>query len=108
MTGSRLEQPQFCVDVEPQKRLVTISGELDIDTAPLLQSVICSLVEQPGDLTINLAELLFVDSAGLNEFVRIGVSQHLARHRLTLVGTSPEMRRTFDVGGLTRLFPVVP
>jgi anti-sigma B factor antagonist len=105
MTASPLDQPQFCVDIEPEQRLITVRGELDIDTAPLLHSAVDALVEQSGDVTIDLADLTFVDSAGLNEFVRIGVQQQIARHHLMLVGTSSEMRRTFTLGGLTRLLP---
>jgi anti-anti-sigma factor len=109
MTSSALEQSlpfdqsQFWVAVDPDQRLLRISGELDIETVPILQLAVTALVKQPGDLTIDLAELAFIDSAGLNEFVQIGVSQDKARHRLTLVGTSPAMCQTFVRGGLTRL-----
>jgi anti-anti-sigma factor len=105
MTASPLDQAQFCVDIEPERRLVTVRGELDAETVPLLHSAVHALVEQPGDVTIDLGDLTFVDSAGLNEFVRIGLAQYVARHQLMLFGVSTEMRRTFVLGGLTRLFP---
>ncbi|HEY3724093.1 MAG TPA: STAS domain-containing protein [Acidimicrobiia bacterium] len=52
--------------------VVSVTGELDIATAPLLHRRLCELLCLPIDsLTVNLAGVTFMDSTGLAVLVRL-------------------------------------
>lgn len=80
-----------------------VQGELDLATASDLRQA-CEVVEcglGPGvSVVIDLAELRFVDAAGLGALVRFRNRVRAAGAQLTVVGPSPQVRRIFDHAGL--------
>jgi anti-sigma B factor antagonist len=79
------------------------SGELDHATAPVLVAAAQSLADEPGDLVVDLGGLTFVDSAGLNTLVELGVAAHDRGCSLRLRNVTGHVRRVVTLGGLTSL-----
>jgi anti-sigma B factor antagonist len=51
----------------PGDRVVTASGEIDLYTAPRLRQVLSdALLTRPDGLTIDMADISFMDSTGIN------------------------------------------
>ena len=75
--------------------IVTLSGELDIATAPVLER---ALNGAEGSICFDCADLTFVDSSGLAIFARVdrngGAMLRAAR---------PNVRRVLEVAGLAHL-----
>jgi anti-anti-sigma factor len=62
-----IEEPPFSVDVAWQRGTATVSlsGEVDVATAPKLDECLFEVVTQsPGHLVVDLAQLRFIDCSG--------------------------------------------
>jgi anti-anti-sigma factor len=55
--------------VEGVSRSLRVSGELDVLNAELLASRLRALSSDPGDIVLDVAELAFVDSRGLQVLI---------------------------------------
>jgi anti-sigma B factor antagonist len=87
--------------------LVRLSGELDIATAPHLEDELNGLLDRGvRHVTLDLAELSFMDSKGLHALVR--ARERLAGRQGDLVvqAPSPNARRILEISGLDRLIRV--
>ena len=86
---------------------VTVVGEVDTFTAPVLRSSLDSQLEQsPRELIIDLAGVQFLGSAGLAVLVE---TQKAARSRdvaLRLIATTRAVTRPLEVTGLIDLFTI--
>lgn len=86
-------------------RTLTVIGTVDAHTVGQLASA----VDDQGcadDLTLNLAEVEFIDSSGLRTI--IGAHQQLEAegHRLRLASLSPPVTRLLEITGLLDLLYV--
>ena len=87
--------------------VVTVIGELDLSTAPRLLEVLAELAASGTcAVTLNLAEMAFIDSTGVSVFV-----SGLKRLRETggdLVLQSPKAStmKVLEITGLTRVFTI--
>jgi anti-sigma B factor antagonist len=85
--------------------VVTVSGEVDVATAPRLRSQLVSLV---GDgerrIICDLEGVDFLDSTGLG--VLVGVLKRVRTHggELIMVCTQRRLLKVFEITGLTRVF----
>jgi anti-anti-sigma factor len=80
--------------------VVVVSGELDILTAPLLESELRAAAgETSNDLVVDLAGVSFMDSAGMNVLVRLYKVLDKANRVLVLRNTTGSVRRVLELGG---------
>lgn len=85
--------------------VVQVRGELDLSTAPRLDERLVSLADEGVlDVTLDLADLDFIDSSGLQTLV-----DGLERLReqggdLGLRASKPSTLRVLEITGLTRVF----
>jgi anti-anti-sigma factor len=82
--------------VEVAGRLVRISGELDIAVVADLLAEVAPLTSQPGDMSIDLSRLTFMDSSGLQALLTIARD---VRGTLILLDPRPAVRRVFEITG---------
>lgn len=96
--GSKADEP---FSIEAEGGTVRLYGEIDLATAPKLAVVLRTL--GGGDVVIDMAEVTFIDAAGLTVLVE-------AKRRRNGAGTmiigsaSPFVRRVFEITGLEELF----
>ncbi|WP_327281562.1 MULTISPECIES: STAS domain-containing protein [unclassified Streptomyces] len=99
---------RFGVEVEslPGATVVTLTGELDHDTAePLRQALGAPLQADGGErLLVDLSRLDFCDSTGLNVLLHGRLSVNETGGSLELVGVHPPVERMFHITGADRLF----
>ena len=102
--GIQLTEETF----EPAGLVVTVSGELDIATSPVLRDRLTAAIEAGRHrLVIDLSDLEFVDSIALATIVH--AKKELPEHgklALTVDPTSYVML-VFQSGGLTRVLDLV-
>ena len=53
------------------KRFFAVRGELDHASAPMLLEEVRPFLDEPGNLTVDLSGLTFVDASGMQAVVRI-------------------------------------
>jgi anti-sigma B factor antagonist len=81
--------------------VVALRGELDVDTAPRLRSVLSSLVSSSVcQIVIDLSAVSFCDSIGLSAFVDAHHRCTTAGGYLRLVAVPPYLLRVLSVVGL--------
>ncbi len=87
---------------------VTVVGEVDTFTAPVLRSSLdTQLEQQPRELVIDLSGVQFLGSAGLAVLVETQKSARARDVGLRLVATTRAVTRPLEVTGLIDLFTIV-
>jgi anti-anti-sigma factor len=83
-----------------------LSGELDLLVYDQVTAELAPLFEAPGDVTIDVSQLSFVDSSGIRLFVRLQRALGDRGH-LRLRAPTPHVASVFEVAGLQELGIVV-
>ncbi|SNR23066.1 STAS domain-containing protein [Blastococcus mobilis] len=86
---------------------VTVVGEVDTFTAPVLRSTLDGQLEQqPRELVIDLSGVQFLGSAGLAVLVETQKSARAREVALRLIATTRAVTRPLEVTGLIDLFTI--
>lgn len=89
------------------RTVVTLGGEIDVYTAPLLRDAISDLVAQGShDIVIDLTGVGFLDSTGLG--VLVGGLKKVRAHdgTLELVCDQERLLKIFRITGLAKVFVI--
>jgi anti-sigma B factor antagonist len=89
--------------------IVIVRGEIDAHTAPTLRDRLMELVTDGIDrLVIDLRDVTFIESVGLGTLVAARKRLRPFDKSLCLVldGGQGVLRRTFEITGLDRVFPI--
>jgi anti-anti-sigma factor len=100
------DHADFVVDPSGACAVVHARGEIDIATSPKLFDALLVAVDHSPQVVVDMSEVTFVDSTGLNVLVS---GLHLARGKqgdLALVGPEGIVRNALHVTGLHRLFVI--
>ena len=86
---------------------VTVVGEVDTFTAPVLRSTLDTQLEaQPRELVIDLSGVQFLGSAGLAVLVETQKTARAREVELRLIATTRAVTRPLEVTGLIDLFTI--
>jgi len=88
--------------VEDGPRVFRLAGELDVSSTRKLGQVLEPQLAAPGDLTLELQGLGFMDSAGIHLFITTACALR-GRGNLRLVDPSSHVARVIETTGLERL-----
>jgi len=95
--------------VQDQRPVLVLSGELDAATAPHFADAALAIVDQGArDVIIETSGLTLCDSTGLSVFVQVAGRLRAQAGRLALVAPSEPVRRALEAGGLSHAFVVAP
>jgi len=98
---------ELTVSEREGETVLSASGELDVNTAPELREHLSRLINGGArQITVDLAEVSFVDSTALSVLVSALKRLRHADGDLALASPNPSVRRVFEITGLTRLFTV--
>jgi anti-sigma B factor antagonist len=106
-TGSRTGSPRFGVRnvVIGRAYTLVLEGELDLVNSLRLETAILSCADDAGELTLDLSELTFMDSTGLNVVLFAQQLCHVKRAEFALIPGPPQVQRLFEVTGLIDHLP---
>lgn len=93
----------FRVEVLLDERTAVLSGELDMAYTEALAEAVAPLVEQPGDVIVDLQALSFIDSSGLLALLR--TADQVQDGNLVLRKPSDPVRRVLDLVELPDVSP---
>ena len=86
--------------------VVSVTGELDAATAPLLREAIDGLTERPLHLVLDFDNVTFMDSSGINALVAAHRRTSSSGGSLRLVCHSRQCLKVLQVSGLSQVFRV--
>lgn len=105
----RLVELKVSTQLQGDRAIVALIGEIDLYTAPRLQSELAAALASgdPARLVVDMSAVEFCDSTGMNVL--------LAAHRrateqggsLELAGPRPAVRKILQVTGLETVFTVI-
>ncbi|MET9949963.1 STAS domain-containing protein [Streptomyces sp. NPDC006339] len=87
----------------------TIVGDLDFDTRESVQGELAALVEEgtsprPPALVVDLSQVGFCDSSGLNMLLRTRAAAEAVGTELRLAGVAPAVMRVLELTGADTVF----
>ncbi len=99
---------QLTVDVraEPGALRLCLSGPLDISTVDVLRTCLEAVDDGVRRVLLDLRDLEFLDSSGLNLFVHTHRRFGPELRELIIANPQPTARRILEVSGVDRLIPV--
>lgn len=84
-------------------------GEIDMATVPLIEEAFSSALREGYErIVIDLSEVRFMDSSGLNALIRARNRLDDRRVNLAISGLSDQVRRLFELSGLMTVFTFAP
>ncbi|MFF9909095.1 STAS domain-containing protein [Streptomyces sp. NPDC013457] len=93
--------------VDAGTAVLTVGGELDLDTATLLHHHLANqFLHGRHQLVLDLSALSFMDSSGLNVLIRAAREAREAGGDLHLAAPAPAVRRILEITGLTMTTPL--
>jgi anti-anti-sigma factor len=88
--------------------VLTLSGEIDMSTADLLQAAAAHMItEQPARLVLDFTEVSFCDSRGLSVLIGLSRQARQAGTRLVVANPGEFMVALIDLTGLRAVFEVI-
>ena len=96
------------VDVQDHDgvRVLVVRGELDVYSAPALDTAIDQALEDGArSLVIDLGEVGFIDSSGLRSLIRARKQAGSSPDAVRIRNPQPATVRLLDITGLTEHFP---
>lgn len=90
-------------------RVVTVTGEIDLATAPRLRDRLADVLHRSGPRVIlDLARVTFCDSSGLAAFLGIARRARLLGGDLLLAAPTAQIRKALHVTGLDQELRILP
>ncbi len=104
--------PRFSVDLRMPAdgaAVVTVAGELDMSTAPVLEAALESGVDRgAGHIVVDLDSVSFIDSTGIRAIVCAAVRLHAAGGSLRLVYGDEGVQHLFEILALENVVGTYP
>jgi anti-anti-sigma factor len=78
---------------------IYLTGELDVDTAPLLEYTLSDPASQARLVVVDMRELAFMDSCGVHAIVNASARARQRGRRLVVLRGPPAVDRVFSLTG---------
>jgi anti-anti-sigma factor len=96
------------VRLDGGRGVVSISGELDLVSVPVLLACVATLSADVDDVVLDLGELRFIDASGLHAIDASAQRLRTSGGSLVLRAPQPPVRRIFDLLGFERTVSIQP
>lgn len=94
----------FATDQQDGRTVLTVVGEIDMQTAPALRAQVDDLDVAHGTLVLDLVGVDFLDSSGLGALLGIKKQQDRAGGQLLLAQVSDAVLRIIQITKMDRVF----
>ena len=88
--------------ISPKPDTVRLEGEIDMHSIPRLEAAFAGVVAAGGPISVDMANVTFIDSAGLHFLARLATSMNGAAP-LGLLNVPPRVLRVMEIVGMTEL-----
>src|SRR5437588_10376311 len=89
------------------RRTVFVTGELDVATAPALESAVVGVLDgQDGELCLDFSGLTFIDSTGIRAVMQVHNKVASFGSRMIILSPTAPVRRVLEITGFDRVMDV--
>ncbi|WP_327301800.1 STAS domain-containing protein [Streptomyces goshikiensis] len=101
-----MQTPALTIEVnsQPGHTTITLTGELDLDTNPLVTQATDPIALARHTLTLDLTGVTFIDSTGLTMLLRLRQRVNAEAGHLELHGARDQALNLFELTGTHTLF----
>ncbi len=92
----------------PQKRVIELSGDVDLEHAADTRQMLLDAIDGTTDLLVDLSAVTYIDSSGIASLVEALQAAHDIGATLGLVALSTQALRVFELARLDKVFPIYP
>jgi anti-sigma B factor antagonist len=92
------------VETSSQEIVVHCSGKITLSTTATFQDQVRPLISQTKRIILDLAQVNYVDSAGLGEIVRLWSSAQKAGGALKITNLAPRIKELLAMTNLATIF----
>ena len=98
---------QFDIAVEEKEGVVVVRpiGDLDIATTPLLDEILRDLASKGASAVLDLEEVEFIDSSGLQTILTAHAASQRDGFGLTMLPGPPPVMKVFELAGVDDRLP---
>ncbi|MEU6867705.1 STAS domain-containing protein [Streptomyces sp. NPDC046876] len=96
------------VRTHPDKTVVTLAGEIDLDTSSQVTEATAALPLEGHVLVLDLSGVTFMDSTGLNLLLALRARAQAEGGRLELTGVPRQALHVLELTGTRHLFALHP
>jgi anti-anti-sigma factor len=109
MSGAQPGEFSITTDERNGAVLVTLTGELDLATAPAVEDAVIGPVRDGAHVVLDLRGLDFMDSSGVRVIVAAHGAAEQSGGRLTIVRAAPggAVQRVLEISGLEGVLELV-
>jgi anti-sigma B factor antagonist len=86
--------------------VVTVTGELDLSTIPLLEKDLLGEAGSDEDVIVDLTGVSFIDSSGIALLIEAFRAGRGSTRLLTVVAAESQVDRVFQLAGIDRVLPL--
>jgi anti-sigma B factor antagonist len=91
------------------RTVVAVSGDLDLGSAPALESALADLAPFARPVVIDLAGVEFIDSSGMRALLAVNeMVIGAVGTPVTLAGGTPATKRLIELTGINQVFRIEP
>jgi anti-sigma B factor antagonist len=108
---TNVDRPELSISVQrtPGEAVVKLAGEIDMLTSTRLANTVNEiLVEPPGRIVLDLADVTFCDSQGLGTLVVLSRKATTAQSVLIITEVGDFLLRVLDITGLRSALMITP
>ena len=87
--------------------ILDLSGEIEVSEVPKLRDVLINLLEQnSGGLLVNIANVVFIDSAGLSMLIAVNRQAQKRGGRFAVSNPQPTVQQVFRLTQMNKVFQI--
>ena len=96
------------LDYPDDSVVVTVRGNLDIDSAAVLTTTLDQVLDQPQPrIVVDLSGVEFCDSLGFSTLIRCWRTATSTGREFVLANPAPPVRRILEIMGIATVIPIV-
>ncbi|WP_186356037.1 STAS domain-containing protein [Streptomonospora sp. PA3] len=81
-------------------------AEIDIHNRDVLVKRMCRLLDEGGDLIVDMTATTFCDSSGVHALLTVRRRAQARGKRISVAAPHPNVRRVLEICGIGRLMPI--
>jgi anti-sigma B factor antagonist len=89
----------------PERRAVSLRGELDIVVAPAVEAELMRLLHSGAGIRVDLSQLEYIDSIGLRCLLRVARASESGHGKITFHRARGEVERILELTKLSEALP---